>query len=149
VYICVYDCYVCCGQGRLAVVRALITTLILSFTMLVALSGVGAAASSQDELTTICASAGDKPSYCSTVKTTNSPISGTAGVINKVTDIIAFAAGAVAVIMVIYGGFTYIISNGDPSKITKARQIIIYALAGLVIIILAREIVVFVINKLL
>lgn len=53
-------------------------------------------------------------------------------------------AGFVAVIFVIYGAITYITSSGDPSKLQKAKQIIIYALIGLAIVALAEIITTFV-----
>ncbi len=51
---------------------------------------------------------------------------------------LAFAfLGAVAVGFIIYGGITYITSSGDPQKAMKAKRILIYAIVGLVIVLLA------------
>lgn len=55
-------------------------------------------------------------------------------------------AGIVAVIFVVYGGISYITSSGDPNKVQKARQTIIYALIGIVIVALAEVITAFVSN---
>ena len=55
--------------------------------------------------------------------------------------------GIIAVIMIIIGGFKYITSGGDSSKVTSAKNTIIYALIGLVIVALAQVIVRFVLNK--
>lgn len=52
--------------------------------------------------------------------------------------------GVVAVVMVILGGFTYMTSQGDPSKTKKARDTILYGIVGLIIALLAFAIVNFV-----
>ena len=56
--------------------------------------------------------------------------------------------GAISVFFTVYGGFRFIISNGDPGEANKARQTIIYALAGLVVAVLAEGIVGFVLKAL-
>lgn len=45
--------------------------------------------------------------------------------------------GLLAVIMVIYGGVTYVSSAGNDEAIGKAKKIIMYALIGIVIILLS------------
>ena len=49
--------------------------------------------------------------------------------------------GALAFLMFIYGGFSFIIASGNPEKITQARSIFINAVIGLVIVLAAWEIV--------
>ncbi len=44
----------------------------------------------------------------------------------------AILAG-VALITVVYGGFKYVISQGEPDKIGKAKDIIMYSIIGLVV----------------
>ena len=53
-------------------------------------------------------------------------------------------AGLVAAIFVVYGGIAYVTSAGEPSKIQKAKQIILYALIGLAVVGLAELITAFV-----
>ncbi len=55
-------------------------------------------------------------------------------------------AGIVAVIFIIKGGFEYVISRGDPGKTQKAMRSVIYAVVGLVVVLLAATITAFVIN---
>lgn len=45
--------------------------------------------------------------------------------------------GLIAVIMVMYGGITYVISAGNDDAVGNAKKIIMFALIGLVIIMLA------------
>lgn len=53
-------------------------------------------------------------------------------------------ASVVAVVFIVYGGISYTTSAGDPSKLQKAKQVIIYALIGLAIVGLAKFITAFV-----
>ena len=46
-------------------------------------------------------------------------------------------AGIVAAIFVVIGGISYITSTGDPGKLQKAKDTILYALIGLIIVALA------------
>lgn len=56
--------------------------------------------------------------------------------------------GLVAVIMVIYGGITWMTSAGNEKKITQAKQILTYSVIGLVIILLSWSFVTFIISRL-
>jgi len=76
------------------------------------------------------------------------PISGPNGALRKVSLIIATIAGIAAVIIIIIGGLQYITSGGDPQKAAGARNAIIGAAVGLVIIAAAESIIIFVVSKL-
>lgn len=67
--------------------------------------------------------------------------------IAKIISIFSWIVGVVAVIFVMYGGFRYITSGGDSSKVTGAKNTIVYALIGLVVAVLAQVIVQLVLNK--
>jgi hypothetical protein len=56
------------------------------------------------------------------------------------------AVNIVAVIFVIYGGFRYITSGGDSGSVGNAKNTLIYALVGLVIVALAQLIVHYVLS---
>lgn len=53
-------------------------------------------------------------------------------------------AGLIAVIFIIKGGIEYLLSQGEPARTKKATQSIIYAVVGLVVVILAAVITSFV-----
>ena len=55
--------------------------------------------------------------------------------------------GAIAVIMIVYAGIQMIISQGNSEKVAQARRAIIYAFAGLVIVLLAQVIVLFIVGR--
>lgn len=65
-----------------------------------------------------------------------------------IVEILLRLASLVAVGFVIYGGFRYITSQGEPENAKSARQTIINALIGLVIAIAAASIVAFIGNRL-
>ncbi len=64
------------------------------------------------------------------------------GILNWIFGII----GIVAVVMIIIGGFNMMISSGDPGKVKKGKDTILYGIIGLVIALLAFAIVNFVIT---
>jgi len=66
-----------------------------------------------------------------------------------IINVLLFAAGAVAVIMIIAGGLWYVVSAGDAGKVTKAKHTLLYAVVGLVVAILAYAIVNFVVDALI
>lgn len=68
------------------------------------------------------------------------------GIIPKVANIIAAVGGIIAVVMIMVNGVTLIMSTGDSAKINKARDGIIYAAVGIVIIVMARVIVAFILR---
>jgi hypothetical protein len=67
-----------------------------------------------------------------------------AKIILGIIDIALFLAGLLAVIMIIWGGFMFIFANGEPGAIASARKTILNAVIGLIIAILASQIVRFV-----
>src|SRR5690606_11396716 len=67
--------------------------------------------------------------------------------IRTITNILLFLLGAVAVIMIIIGGFRYVTSGGDSSSTTSAKNTIMYAVIGLVVAILAYAIVQFILDQ--
>lgn len=67
--------------------------------------------------------------------------------ITTIVNVISIIVGVIAVIMIIFGGLKYITSGGDSNKITAAKNTIMYALIGLVVVALAQFIVRFVLSK--
>ncbi len=66
------------------------------------------------------------------------------GIVTEIVDILLYVVGVVSVIMIIIGGLRYITSSGDSSNVTAAKNTILYAIVGLVIVIFAKAIVAFV-----
>jgi hypothetical protein len=74
---------------------------------------------------------------------------GDGGVFNRITSILLFIVGAVAVIMLIFGGIRYIVSGGDQANVTAAKNTILYAIVGIIVALLAYAAVKFVTSSLL
>ena len=67
--------------------------------------------------------------------------------IHSIINILSIVVGVVAVIMIIIGGLRYITSGGNDTSVTGAKNTILYAIIGLVIVALAQIIVRFVLGK--
>lgn len=68
--------------------------------------------------------------------------------VNQIINIVIGVIGFAAVAMTIYGGVQYTTSAGDPGKVKKAKDTIMYGIVGLVVAILAFAIVNFVLSSL-
>lgn len=69
------------------------------------------------------------------------------GTIQNIMQFVFGALGAIAVLIIVIAGLQYVISAGDPQKVNKAKNTIIYALVGLAIAILSYAIVAFVFER--
>lgn len=58
-----------------------------------------------------------------------------------------FLAGAICVIVIIIAGIMYVTSTGDAGRVTKAKNLLTYAIVGLIIILSAFAITNFVIGR--
>jgi hypothetical protein len=65
------------------------------------------------------------------------------GIVNTFSIVV----GVAAVIMIIVGGFRYITSGGDSGRVGSAKNSLIYAIVGLVVVALAQVIVHFVLHQ--
>lgn len=69
------------------------------------------------------------------------------GIFKTITNVMLFLIGAVSVIMLIIGGIRYVVSGGDSTAVTNAKNTILYAVVGIVVAILAYAVVNFVIGS--
>jgi hypothetical protein len=69
------------------------------------------------------------------------------GGILSVTNAILALVGIVAVLFLIIGGFRYVTASGNPEQIEGAKKTIMYAVVGLIVVILAYAIVNYIIGK--
>jgi hypothetical protein len=67
--------------------------------------------------------------------------------IRKVINLLSVIVGIVAVIMIMVGGFRYITSGGSDTGVTSAKNTILYAIIGLIIVALAQLLVRFVLRQ--
>lgn len=109
--------------------------------------------------TTVLAQAVIDPELCRTnsdatlckenkdTQTTNK-IYGPDGIITKAVQLLSLVIGVAAVLMIMIGGFKYVLAAGDSNSINSAKNTILYALIGLLIAATAQAIIVFVIKRL-
>lgn len=111
-------------------------------------TGAALAQTTPDLQNKVCSGASDLKfgggTTCSSLTTTETDVN---DIIATVINIFSVVVGVIAVIMIVYGGFRYITSGGDSTKVTSARNTILYAIIGLIIVALAQFIVKFVLNK--
>lgn len=65
----------------------------------------------------------------------------------RIITTFSIIVGAASVIMIIYGGFRYITSGGESGRVGAAKNSLLYAIVGLVIVALAQLIIHFVLNQ--
>lgn len=69
------------------------------------------------------------------------------GPVEILIQVVLGVIGVVGVGVIIYGGVTYTISTGDAAKVSKAKNIILYGIVGLVVAGLAYVIVQFILRS--
>lgn len=103
-----------------------------------ALSGVASA----DIAGNLCSgSTAASDSASGSCTTHGDPTTGLTTLAKTVTKWFSIIVGAVSIVMIIYGGFRYITSGGSSEKVGSAKNTLIYAIIGLVIVALAQLIV--------
>jgi hypothetical protein len=96
----------------------------------------------------LCAGANlDVTSNCQSGITSQDATAKINDLIADVINIFSLVVGVVSVIMIIYGGFRYITSGGESNSVSSAKNTILYAIIGLVIVALAQFIVRFVLGR--
>lgn len=132
--------------------RLFIATLIA--TSFVSVSGLLVAAPVQAQLFQGACQSGEasQSTVCqdddSSQSTGDNKLYGPNGIITKIANIIAIVAGIAAVFIIIIAGIQYMTSTGDPTKVNNAKNAILYTIIGLLVIVIARSLVVFVVSKL-
>lgn len=70
------------------------------------------------------------------------------GIFTTITNVLLFVVGALSVIMLIVGGLRYVISGGNNTAVTAAKNTVLYAIVGLVIAFLAYAAINFILGSL-
>ncbi len=88
----------------------------------------------------------DNPGQCVTAG--GQAVSSINNLVKTAVNLLSAIVGIVAVIMIIVGGFRYVTSGGNDTSVTAAKNTILYAIIGLVVVALAQIIVRFTLSKL-
>ena len=92
----------------------------------------------------ICAGNGANSTYCQNKSEGETKVK---SVMKSVMDVLLMTVGVISIVMIVVGGIMFALSSGDASKVTKARNMVIYAVVGLVVALFASAIINFVFNK--
>ncbi len=98
--------------------------------------------------TTICSSNVDAVCASSLPGGNSSSSLASGSEIQTILSIVFMIIGSLAVLFMILSGVRYIVSGGDPQKVAKAKDGILYALVGIVVSVSAEAIVAFVLGSL-
>ncbi len=93
----------------------------------------------------VCTKETENSPVCNSTK--KDPFTGSNSALLNIANILSWIGGVIAVIMIIFAGFTYVTSSGDDGKIKTAKNIILFSVVGLVVIVVSRIIVAFVIDR--
>ena len=86
----------------------------------------------------VCAGGNATSMYCQNKSEGEAKVKSTIG---NVTNLLLMAVGPISIIMIVVGGILFALSNGDSSKVAKARNTVLYAAIGLIVSLLASAIV--------
>lgn len=88
------------------------------------------------------------PSDASCYSTQLPTVAASSSELQTILQILFAILGALAVLFIVIGGFSYVASGGEAQAMKKAKNTIMYAIVGLVVAILAEAIVTFVLGYL-
>lgn len=130
-------------------IKLYITSLILVMASLLAplaLTSVAVAAYDQPGAAACGGASGTTAGTGSTADCQTSGGTKLPNIVKTIINWFSWIVGAISVIMIIYGGFRYITSGGDQNGVTAAKNTLLYAVVGLIVVALAQIIVNFVLN---
>ncbi|MCA9342848.1 hypothetical protein KC950_02435 [Candidatus Saccharibacteria bacterium] len=128
-------------------IKLLLLAISLIAGMLVGFS-IGEVAAQSDPLVDACVGQAFEESSTCKGRTVENPILGPNGIITKVAQILVIFVGVASVIMIMVGGFKYMVSAGEAGATKSAKDTILYAVIGLVVAVMAQAIVSFVLRRL-
>ena len=93
---------------------------------------------------------GGAPAGINAARGDNTPsnlANGDPSIVRRAINIMLFGVGVLSVVMLIFGGFRYVISGGKKESVTNAKNTILYAIIGLLIAVFAYAIINFVLRS--
>jgi hypothetical protein cdiviTM7_00647 len=73
-------------------------------------------------------------------------VNGDSSIVRRAINIMLFGVGVLSVVMLIFGGFRYVISGGKKESVTNAKNTILYAIIGLLVAVFAYAIINFILG---
>jgi hypothetical protein len=128
-------------------IKNVIVSLIAGSAMLFLMLAPASASAAANIQNNLCAGANLSTAECDATAEGTAASSKVESIIATVINIFSLVVGVVSVIMIIIGGLKYITSGGDSGNVTGAKNTILYAVIGLVVVALAQVIVKFVLGR--
>ena len=130
-------------------IKRILLSLGIAFALVPSVGGLALAQDAQQQIDNgLCTGANlqftDNPGPCNNSSDASDKLN---RLIRTIINLLSVVVGVVAVIMIIVGGFRYITSGGSDTGVTGAKNTILYAIIGLIIVALAQVLVRFVLNK--
>ena len=124
--------------------KLLLSLIILITSMFVVIPQASAA-----NIFPVCQSgAASNTQVCKSIKSqTSSNKNPITSILKKVIGILGVFIGVISVIVIMVSGLTFITNGSDPQAVNRARNMLIYAIIGIVIAVLAESIVVFILRS--
>ena len=92
---------------------------------------------------------GGAPAGINAARGDNTPsnlVNGDSSIVRRAINIMLFGVGVLSVVMLIFGGFRYVISGGKKESVTNAKNTILYAILGLLVAVFAYAIINFILG---
>ena len=92
---------------------------------------------------------GGAPAGVNAARGDNTPsnlVNGDSSIVRRAINIMLFGVGVLSVVMLIFGGFRYVISGGKKESVTNAKNTILYAIIGLLVAVFAYAIINFILG---
>ena len=129
----------------------LLSLLVMSISLVYLVPPARVAATALTDFPTVAADA--KSDACTGIGLAGADCNGTTGsdklntTLKTGLNIFSVIIGIVAVVMIVVAGFRFITSGGDSGKVAGAKNAILYAIIGLVVVVFAQSIVFFVLKN--
>ena len=123
-------------KGLITAIGRLVAVPVLTLSLSLALPAATYAADCNTNSPDITLGPGEG-AQCAKPSTSAENLFGPDGIFIKITNILLFVIGAIAVVMLIVGGIRYVISSGDQTAVTNAKNTILYAIIGIVVAFIA------------
>lgn len=122
-------------------IKLVLASLLLSFVWLAPVAVTHAATTQTEAKSKICESLGS---------TDCAPVGGertVPGIVQVAVNLLSWIVGIAAVFAIIFGGFRYVTALGDSSKISSAKDTILFALIGIAVVAMAQILVRFIVGR--
>lgn len=119
-------------------IRTFLTALVLTIVGAFAVMPI-ATVGAQSAFDAACTGNNESTAVCKEGKSAEN--SNTNNFVNDIVNTLLFIIGALSVVMIIVGGIMYVVSGGNSSTVTMAKNTLLYAIVGFVVSLLAYAIV--------